>query len=110
MAGLRAERGESIEVEGERWRRLNVVFPEDLHTHSRRQCFYFDSRGLLRRHDYTAQVVSRFANVAHLCDEHREVEGLVVPTRRRVVPEGLGNRALPGPTLVWIELDSIGVS
>jgi hypothetical protein len=107
--GFEVSEGEPIEVEGERWRRLNAVFPDDLHTHSRRQCFYFDSRGLLRRHDYTAQVVSRFANAVHLCDEHREVEGLVLPTRRRVVPR-LGNRALPGPTLVWIELDSIGVS
>lgn len=86
------------------------TFPEGFHTHCPRQTFYYDSRGLLRRHDYSPDVVASFANAAHLCSGHTEVDGLVFPTSRRVVPKGPGGRSLPGPTIVSIELSSIGVS
>ncbi|MGH2956430.1 MAG: hypothetical protein ACRDL6_05475 [Solirubrobacterales bacterium] len=101
--------GEPLEAEGESWRRLDVSFPEGFHTHCREQTFYFDSTGLLRRHDYSADVVSPLANAAHFCDEHREVDGLVFPTRRTVVPKAPGGHPLPGPTVVSIELDSLAV-
>jgi hypothetical protein len=108
--GFESREGEPLEVEGEGWRRLDVSFPEGIHTHCREQTFYFDSSGLLRRHDYSPDVVSSLANAAHLCDEHREIDGLVFPTRRTVVPKAPGGRPLPGPTVVWIELDSLSVS
>ena len=41
--------------------------------------------------------------------EHRQVDRLTFPTRRRVRPIGVRNRALPGPTLVWIELEALGI-
>jgi hypothetical protein len=107
--GFEVSEGEPLAVNGESWRHLDVVFPEEIHTHCREQALYFDPRGLLRRHDYHPDVVSRRANAAHLCDEHREVGGLVFPTRRRVVPKGLGGRPLRGPTIVSIDLDSIEV-
>jgi hypothetical protein len=108
--GVRVEEGESWTRDGEEWRRLDASFPDSIDTHSREQSFYFDRDGLLRRHDYTPDVISRFARAAHLTDAHRESGGLVFPTRRRVVPKGSGNRPLPGPTLVSIELDEIEVS
>jgi hypothetical protein len=108
--GFEVSEGEPLDVEGESWRRLDVTFPDGIHTHSREQTLYFDERGLLRRHDYSPDVVASFANAAHFCDEHREVDGIVFPTRRRVVPKGIGGRPLPGPTIVRIELDSIQVS
>lgn|SRR5262245_12716796 len=107
--GFEVSEGEPLEADGESWRRLDVTFPDDVHTHSREQSLYFDGRGLLRRHDYSPDVVASFANAAHLCEEHREVDGLVFPTRRRVVPKGIGGRPLRGPTVVWIDLDSIEV-
>jgi hypothetical protein len=64
---------------------------------------------VLRRHDYIAQVVGRWARAAHYCDEHAQAHGLVFPTRRRVRPVGLRNRALPGPTLVSIDLSELHV-
>jgi hypothetical protein len=64
---------------------------------------------VLRRHDYSPDVVATFANAAHFCDRHQEIDGLVFPTRRRVVPKGPRGRPLGGPTMVWIELDSIAV-
>ena len=45
-----------IENEGETLRGVAVRFPEGVHSHSREQRFYFDSDGLLRRHDYTVDV------------------------------------------------------
>jgi hypothetical protein len=105
--GFELSEGEPIEADGERWRRLDVVFPEGFHTHCREQSFYFDAGGLLRRHDYSPDVVASFANAAHLCQAHQEFDGLVFPTRRQVLPKGPGGRPLSRPTMVWIELDSI---
>ena len=109
MPGFEVAEGEALDADDESWRRLDVVFPEGLHTHCRRQTLYFDSRNLLRRHDYHPDVVSRFASAAHLCDAHQEVDGIVFPTRRRVVPKGLRGRPLRGPTIVWLEFDAIEV-
>lgn len=95
--------------DGEELRRLEVEFPETLDTHSRRQTFYLDADGLVRRHDYVAEVVGGWARAAHLCADHVEAGGLVFPTRRRVRPIGPRNRPLPFPTLVWIQLADLHV-
>jgi hypothetical protein len=110
--GFEATEAEPIDVDGERWRRLDVRFPEapGFHAHCRDQSFYFDQRCLLRRNDYSPDVISPHANAAHLCGVHREFDGIVFPTSRRVVPKGPGGRLLPGPTIVSLELDSISVS
>jgi hypothetical protein len=108
--GFETEEGEPLDnADGTAWRRLDVRFPEGFPTHSREQCFYFDDQGLLRRHDYTPDVVASFANAAHLVSGHREVDGLVFGTNRHIVPRAPGGRPLPGPDVVWIELDSISV-
>jgi hypothetical protein len=107
--GFEISEGEPLATGDGRWRRLDVVFPEGVHTHCREQTLYFDSRGLLRRHDYHPDVVSSLANAAHFCDEHREFDGLVFPTRRRVVPKSPLGRPLRGPTIVSLDLDSIEV-
>lgn len=101
--------GVPLRTGGERWRRLDVTFPAGLDTHSPRQSFFYDERLRLRRHDYVAEVVGRWAHAAHFCDEHREEGGLLFPTRRRVVPIGPRERPLPGPTLVALDLLEIDV-
>lgn len=102
--GFEASEGEPIEVDGERWRRLDITFPEGVHTHCRAQTVYFDPRGLLRRHDYSPEVVSSLANAARFIDAHTEVDGIVLPAKIRVVPKAPGGRTLHGPKPVWIEL------
>lgn len=94
---------------GETWRRLEAHFPDDLDTHSARQVFYFDSELRLRRHDYVAEIIGKWAHAAHMCDAHVESGGLVFPTRRRVYPIGPRNRPLPGPVLVALDLLEIDV-
>jgi len=97
------------EAGGERWRRLVARFPPGLDTHCPEQVFYFDQRGLLRRHDYVAEVVGGWARAAHLCAAHVEAGGLVFPGRRRVRPRGPGERALAAPTLVSLAISEIEV-
>ena len=91
------------------WRRLAARFGPAVDTHCERQVFYYDSGLRLRRHDYTAEVVGGWARAAHLCDDHVEVDGLVFPTRRWVLPTGPRNRPLPFPTLVSLSLSEIEV-
>jgi hypothetical protein len=87
--------------------RLQVTFPDDVPTHSRKQIFYFDDQRLLRRLDYTAEVVGGWAHVAHLCEDYRTFGKLKAPTFRRVFPLPFGHRPLPGPLLVQIEVHNI---
>ena len=105
------EGGPWEESRGQTWDRLEVSFPPGIHTHSRKQTFYFDSEGLLRRHDYTAEPFGTWANSAHYSTGHKEFDGVVVATSRRVVPRSTrSNRARPGPTLVRLELEDLQVS
>ena len=87
--------------------RLQVTFPDDVPTHSRRQIFYFDDQRLLCRLDYTAEVVGGWAHAAHLCDEYRTFGRIKAPTRRRVLPLPFGHRPLPGPLLVELKMHNI---
>jgi hypothetical protein len=108
--GFALAEGEPWEEGGESWRRLEVSFPEGIDTHSRRQVFYLDSRGLLRRHDYVAEVVGGWAKAGHYVDDHVKAGGLVFPTRRRVRPVARpSNRTLGFPTLVSVDLSELEV-
>jgi hypothetical protein len=80
--GIATEEIEPWEENGETWRRLKVTFPPDIATHNREQVFYYGQDGLLRRHDYIAEVVhgANPALTAHYTDEHRSFSGLVFPT------------------------------
>jgi hypothetical protein len=91
---------------GETWRRLRVHYPERLATHTATQTFYLDEKGLIRRHDYTAEVING-GPAAHYSYGHTEVNGIVVPTERRVYPIGPDGSVLPEPLLVSIDLDNI---
>jgi hypothetical protein len=107
--GMEVRELEAWREDGDTWRRLEARFPPGLDTHSPVQVFYYDRELRLRRHDYTADVIGGLARAAHLCSDHVEVDGLLFPTRRRVLPRGPGNRPLPFPTLVALHLSEIGV-
>jgi hypothetical protein len=87
---------------------FDATFPDDLPTHCRTQTFYFDENRLLRRLDYTAEVVGSWAHAAHFCNEYRDFAGLKMPTQRRVRPM-LFNRPLSSPTLVGIEIHGVSL-
>jgi hypothetical protein len=73
---------------------VEVELPPALHTHSRRQAFFFDEEGLLRRHDYVAEIVGWWARGAHHWDDFVEIGGLPVARRRQVVAR-VGRLELP---------------
>ena len=87
--------------------RLQVSYPDTIPTHSATQELYFDQSGRLLRHDYTADVVGSWAKAAHLCRDYRQFGGLWMPTTRRVYPRGPGNRPLPLPTLVAVDIHDV---
>jgi hypothetical protein len=82
---------------------LEARFPPALPTHSAVQRFHIDpATGLLRRHDYTADVVGSFARAAHRILAHDTADGIPFPSHRRVRPR-IAGRAL-GPTLVDLRI------
>jgi hypothetical protein len=85
---------------------LRVRFEDGFPTHSASQAFHIDAGSTLWRHDYTADVIGSWAKAANHCLAAEQVDGLRFYTRRRVTPR-LGTTALAGPTLVWIEIDTL---
>ena len=88
----------SATVDGRCLRGVEVRLPAELHTHSRTQTFYFEDDGLLRRHDYVAEVVGAWARGAHFWGDFVTVAGLPVARRRRVLAR-LGGIAVPAVAL-----------
>jgi hypothetical protein len=84
---------------------LEARFPPELPTHCAVQRFHFDpATGLLRQHDYTAEVFGGWARAAHVVLEHTVWDGVPVPSRRRVTPRRADGRPRSGPVLVHIEI------
>ncbi|MGI5524504.1 hypothetical protein ACQEUX_26700 [Micromonospora sp. CA-259024] len=81
--GVEAHEVEPWKEGDEVWRGLRVTFPENVDTHNDTQLYYFDDSWLLRRIDYQP-VVNGFSPTAHYVSGAVEVDGLVVPTRRRI--------------------------
>lgn len=89
-------------------RMLRVTFPDSIPTHCPVQTFYFTGEGELARFDYTAQVIGGWARAVHACSRYEEAGGIRLAATRKVTPRAYLTRvALPGPTLVWIEMDEI---
>jgi hypothetical protein len=107
--GVEVSDGDPWPEGGETWRRLDASFPPHIDTHSSRQTFYVDASGRLRRHDYVAEVIGRWARAAHECADHVEAGGLLFSTRRWVRPLGPGNNPMPFPTLVSLQLTDLRV-
>lgn len=87
MPGFDVEEIAAIEEEGEQWRGLRLRFPQHIASHSEYQDFYFGPDLLLRRHDYHVDVAGSFP-AAQYIDGHIEVQGLMMPTRRRAYVRG----------------------
>lgn len=93
---------------GERLAGVRVEFPPGAQVHSRRQSFYFDPSGLLRRNDYTADIVGPFATGAHGWDDFATVDGFPMPARRTVLYR-CGTATVPLPVVLDATLDRFAV-
>jgi len=73
---------------------LEVELPKGLHTHCRRQRFYFAANGQLIRHDYQAEIVGVWALGAHYWNRQVSCSGLSIALERHVFAR-IGGIALP---------------
>jgi hypothetical protein len=89
------------------WTGLLITFPDDIPVHCKTQLFNFDENRLLRRFDYTAEVVCQWARAAHSYENYRDFDGLKAPARRRVLPLFRRSSPMSWPTLVAIEIHDL---
>jgi hypothetical protein len=86
--------------------RLVAKFHSTIPTHCPEQTFFIDAKtGLLRQHNYTAEVVSARARAANIVLEHAtNAAGITYPSKRRVTPARKDGTPKDGPVLVAIDV------
>ncbi len=104
--GFESEEISSLQVGGETWRRLKVTFPNTVKSHTREQISCFGPDGLLRRHDYTVDILGG-ATGLNYATNYREVDGIIVPTTRRIYAYEGDYRLVKEPLLVAIDMGEI---
>ena len=93
-------------IDGEIWRRLKVTFPDTVKSHTRVQISCFGPDGLLRRHDYTVDILGGATGLNYASD-YRNVDGIVIPTKRRVYAYEGDYQPVWDPLLVKIDMGDI---
>ena len=104
--GFTTEEIPSIQVEGETWRRLKVTFPGTVKSHTKQQISCFGPDGLLRRHDYTVDILGGATGLNYASD-YRNVDGILIPTKRRVYAYEGNYQLVKEPLLVAIDMGEI---
>ena len=89
--------------DGEIWRRLKVMFPSRVATHSTEQIFYFDRSGVQRRVDYTS-ALSGYVRISQYSWAHQRFSGLLVPTLYRSQCIDINAKILPIPVVLDLEI------
>jgi hypothetical protein len=105
-AGFTTEEIPPIQVEGETWRRLKVTFPDIVKSHTKEQISCFGPDGLLRRHDYTVDILGGATGLNYASD-YRDVDGIIVPAKRRVYAYEGDYQLVKEPLLVAIDIGEI---
>ena len=103
---FRTEEVDPVEVDGETWRRLKITFPDSVKSHTREQFSCFGPDGLLRRHDYTVDILGGGTGLNY-ASNYRDVDGIIIPTTRRIYGYTGNYRLVPEPLLVAIDIDTI---
>jgi hypothetical protein len=106
LPGFETSELEPWDEAGQQWRRLRVVWPSNLATHSTEQTLYFDNDGLLARHDYNVEI-SGGTSAAHYVSDYDEVAGIKLPTKHRIFPRTPDGQSLDEPLIVSIDLSEI---
>lgn len=97
-------------VEGHQtWRRLKVLFPESVATHSTEQVVYIDDNGLIARLDYSADVSGGVPS-AHYVSDYRDFEGIKIPTRRRAYRRNTDGTPIQDGVTVAIDIGNLRFS
>ncbi len=81
--GSESEEIEPWHENGEEWRGLKVTFPDHIASHTKTQITHFGPDGLMRRHDYTVDILGGNTG-ANYVSGYRDVQGIKMPTTRRI--------------------------
>lgn len=95
-----------VEADGETWRRLKVTFPDTVKSHTREQIFCFGADGLLRRHDYTVDILGGGTGLNYATD-YQDIDGIIFPMTRRVYAYTSDYELVPEPVLVAIDIADV---
>jgi hypothetical protein len=95
-----------VEADGETWRRLEVTFPDTVKSHTRKQIFCFGTDGLLRRHDYTVDILGGGTGLNYATN-YLDVEGIIFPTTRRIYAYTGDYQRVPEPVLVAVDITEV---
>ena len=83
-----------------------MTFPDNVKSHSREQISCFGPDGLLRRHDYTVDILGG-ATGLNYASEYRDIDGIIVPTKRRIYAWEGDYQPVKEPLLVAIDMRDI---
>lgn len=89
------------EEAGETWRTLEVTYPDTIPVHTKVQKLHFGADYLLRRVDYTVDVLGG-GPANHYCYDYRSFDGIMVPTLRRVVSPVSMGPLIAGRTTIFL--------
>jgi hypothetical protein len=104
--GFKSEEIEPWNENGELWRRLRVTFPDHVVSHTKTQTTHFGSDGLMRRHDYTVDILGG-ATGANYTTNYRDCQGIMMPMTRRIYAYDEALKKVPEPLLVSIDFNSM---
>jgi hypothetical protein len=107
MPGFATEELDPWQQGNETWRRLKVTFPAHLAQHAKEQTYYFGSDGLLRRHDYVAEPVTKERTATHYITDNKEFGGITIGTRQRVYVLNPDGGYSPEPLLVSLDVAEV---
>jgi hypothetical protein len=92
------------------WRtrkRLRVTFTDYLARHAKEQIYYFDKTGLLKRHDYVAEAITKERTATHYSADYKEFAGIMIGTRRRIYILNPDGSHYPEPLLVSLDIEEV---
>jgi hypothetical protein len=103
------EETEPWHEDGQTWRSLLVSYPDTIVAHHKQQTYRFDDAGLLRRLDYSVDILGGGPAV-HYPSQYREFGGIMVPTRRRVYVRRPDGSPVLKPVSVAIDVADVTFS
>jgi hypothetical protein len=85
-----------------------VTFPDHIKSHTRQQISCFGPDGLLRRHDFTIDILGGATGMLYATD-YRDVDGIIIPATRRGYAWRGDYQLIPEPLLVAIDMGEITI-
>ena len=107
--GFVCEEIEPWREDGEDWRRLKVTFPDNIVSHCKTQITHFGPDGLMRRHDYTVDILGG-ATGANYPSNYKVFQGINMPTKRRIYAYDETMAKVPEPLLVSLDFGALTFS